>query len=176
MGLTMIAIALASLIAIATGCGKNDATEEDSSKQNVQKERDTSFADYLEKARNDAKRARCLKKLKELARAEEIWAADHEGKFSDSLSDLYPKYVASLDLFTCPSSSEEEITKSEDIDSKTSYVLRKGLTEASRDTEVLIIEAHANHEQRHNVAFVNTHVETLHSSRLKEILRADQGI
>jgi prepilin-type processing-associated H-X9-DG protein len=167
-------IAVFTLIAIQSGCGRKDSPNGDGSRGTTQEE-SASLVRSVERARSGARRARCLKNLQELAGAEATWSMEHDGKFSNRLSDLYPKYVSNLELFSCPSPDGEDITRKEDIDSKTSYILRKGLTRASPPTEVLIYERHASHEGGHNVAFLDTHVETLSASRIRRLLQTDQG-
>jgi prepilin-type processing-associated H-X9-DG protein len=104
-----------------------------------------------------------------------MYAADYDGKYTEKLSDLYPDYVTSLDVFTCPSAGGPPITRKEDIDSLTSYVLRKGLTEASPPDEVLIYESLENHRgDGGNAAFIDGHVKWMSASTLQRIIEKDQ--
>jgi tetratricopeptide (TPR) repeat protein len=66
---------------------------------------------------------KCMGNLKQLHAAEQMYAQDHDGRLSEKLSDLYPDYVDNLEVFTCPASGDPKITRKEDIDSLTSYVL-----------------------------------------------------
>ncbi len=117
----------------------------------------------------------CRNNMKQLIVAELTYADDHAGKFSERLSDLYPEYVTHPDIFRCPSAGGPEIKRKEDIDSLTSYVLRKRLTTASPPDEVLIYELPSNHgKDDEYVAFVNGDVRRVDAIKLKEILRRDQ--
>jgi len=118
----------------------------------------------------------CADNLFCLAIGQKTWAINHEGKFADKLSDLYPDYVNGLDCFTCPSSGDPRITKKEDIDSLTSYVLRKGLTESSPLEEVLIYEKPSNHgEAGGAVVFVDGLRRWVTASELMEIADKDRS-
>ncbi len=65
----------------------------------------------------------CTRNLKQLYAAERKYAEDHGGFLSHKLSDLYPDYMDNFEVFTCPASGDQKITKKEDIDSLTSYLL-----------------------------------------------------
>lgn len=76
----------------------------------------------------------CTRNLEQLYAAERKYAEDHGGFLSHKLSDLYPDYVDNLDVFTCPASGDQKITRKEDIDSLTSYILvAKGQPAEGRD-------------------------------------------
>lgn len=72
---------------------------------------------------NQANWDKCMNNLQQLYAAERKYAEDHDGHLSEELSDLYPDYADSLDLFTCPASDDPKITRKGDIDSLSSYVL-----------------------------------------------------
>ncbi len=131
----------------------------------------------LMRARESARRAACLNNLKQLVTGEKVYAMDHDGKFTEKLSDLYPEYVTGLGVFTCPSRGRSEITSKEDIDSQTSYVLRSGLTEKSSADEVLIYEKPGNHRGGGNVAYLDGHVRWLSGSGFEEVIEsvAEEG-
>ncbi len=118
-----------------------------------------------EKARGDA----CKNNLKTLMLAVRMWASDHDGEFAEKLSDLYPDYVDSVKLFTCPSARGAKITKKEEIDSKTSYIYVTGLTEAGPADAVVLYENPSNHDgEGGHVAFADGHVEWLRAEKMKE--------
>jgi prepilin-type processing-associated H-X9-DG protein len=130
----------------------------------------------LMRARESAHRAACMNNLKQLAMAEKMYAADHDEKFSEKLSDLYPEYVNNFAVFLCPSHRGRSIASKEDIDEQTSYILRTGLTEASPADEVMIYEESWNHRgQGGNAAFVDGHVRWLGASELERLIEKDQG-
>lgn len=129
----------------------------------------------LSRARESAHRAACMNNLKQLVMAEKMYAADHNEKYTDRLSELYPDYVGSFGVFLCPSQRGQVITSKEDIDEQTSYILRKGLTDASGGDEVLIYEEPWNHRgQGGNAAFVDGHVRWLSAPELERIIEKDQ--
>ena len=129
----------------------------------------------LMRARESAHRAACMNNLKQLAMAEKMYAADHDEKFSEKLSDLYPEYVNNFAVFLCPSHREQSVPSKEDIDEQTSYILRTGLTEASPADEVMIYEESWNHRgDGGNAAFVDGHVRWLSASELERIIQKDQ--
>jgi prepilin-type processing-associated H-X9-DG protein len=123
----------------------------------------------LMNARQSAQKAACMSNLKQIAIAEMMYATDHDGKFSERLSDLCPDYIDYLGVFTCPAERGPAITRKEDIDSLSSYVLRTGLTEDSPPNEVLIYEKLEAHSGGGNVAFVDGHVEWLSGPELERI-------
>jgi prepilin-type processing-associated H-X9-DG protein len=124
----------------------------------------------LSRARESARQAVCINNLKQIVTAQHLYANDYDGKFTDKLSDLYPHYVTSLRVFTCPSATEAEITEKEDIDSLASYVLRKGLTRDSAADQILLYEKIENHRRRGgNVAYVDGHVRWLDVEELEEL-------
>ncbi len=65
----------------------------------------------------------CVKNLEQLYAAERKYAEDHGGHLSERLSDLYPDYLDDFDVFICPAAKGQKITRKEDIDSLTSYIL-----------------------------------------------------
>lgn len=125
----------------------------------------------VEETREKAWRAACMNNLKQLMLGIKTWSPDHDEKFPEKLSDLYPNYTPSLDVFTCPSAGGPKITKKEEIDSKTSYIYRTGLTEAAHSDAVVIYEDPSNHGGEGGyIAFADGHVEWLDANKLKEIV------
>ena len=130
----------------------------------------------LVRARESAHRAACMNNLKQLAMAEKMYAADHDEKFSEKLSDLYPEYVNNFEVFLCPSHRGRSITTKEDIDEQTSYILRAGLTDASPADEAMIYEESWNHRgDGGNAAFVDGHVRWLGASELERLIEKDES-
>jgi prepilin-type processing-associated H-X9-DG protein len=130
----------------------------------------------LMRARESAKRAMCMNNLKQLVTAEKVYAPDHDNKYSERLSDLYPDYVSSFNVFLCPSHRGRSITTKEDIDEQTSYILRKGLTDASPADEVMIYEESWNHRgDGGNAAFVDGHVRWLTDVEIKRVMEKDRA-
>ncbi len=133
------------------------------------------FDRRLARARETTRRIACQNNLKLIVLGQKDYANDHNGQYSEKLSDLYPKYVTRLEIFTCPSAGGPKISSKEQIDSKTSYVLRIGLTDSSPGDEVLMYERPENHRQEGgNVAYVNGDVAWLPADDLEDIIDADK--
>lgn len=129
------------------------------------------FDRRLARARETARRIECQNNLKILVLGQNSYAGDHSGEYSEKLSDLYPKYVTRLEIFTCPSAGGPKISSKEEIDSKTGYVLLKGLTDSSPVEEVLMYERPENHRQDGgNVAYVDGQVEWLSRAELERVI------
>lgn len=126
----------------------------------------------IAKARGNALRAACLNNLKQLALACHMYANDHKDAFPERLSEV-EEYVGNLEVFSCPA-KPSEITRAEDIDSKSSYTLRGGFSlKDVKDSSqrVLVYESVENHGGGANVAFADTHVEWVSPERLEELLK-----
>ena len=93
--------------------------------------------------------------IKQLCLGMKIYAMDHEEAFADKLSDLYPEYVSSLDVFRHPSTKDGPITKKEDIDEFTDYAIFPGLSEASPSDFILIYEKERFFRGGRNVGHVD---------------------
>ncbi|MDP2899115.1 MAG: DUF1559 domain-containing protein [bacterium] len=124
------------------------------------------------RARENARRVACLNNLSQIALACHMYANDHKDVFPERLSEL-EKYVGNLKVFSCPAELSE-ITRSEDIDSKSSYKLLGGFS--TKDVKnlggrVLVYESVENHKEGANVAFADSHVEWVSSERLQELLK-----
>jgi prepilin-type processing-associated H-X9-DG protein len=126
-------------------------------------------------AKSRAQDAVCMNNLKQLAVAQLMYAQDHDGNFAEKLSDLYPDYVSSFEVFRCASEGGPPILDKEDIDLSSSYILRKGLTRDSAATEVLIYELPGSHRDGGgNAAFIDGHVEQLSFDQLEQIMQKDE--
>jgi len=127
----------------------------------------------LARARESARRARCISNLKQIMVACHTYAADHKGKFPDKLSELYPAYAPSLELFSCPSTGVV-IHRPEEIDSMSSYRLIGGflLKEAKDASKKLVLyESLENHGDGANVAFADSHCKWVQPETLRELLK-----
>lgn len=111
----------------------------------------------LQNARQSARRTMCVHNLKILAIGLESYAEEHDGRFPDRLSALYPTYITTLDVFVCPElrvkykrdcgvphpfSSEPT---PEQIDSLCSYALVPGLSTSDDKDTVIAYEKVDNH-------------------------------
>lgn len=124
-------------------------------------------------AREKARRAACMNNLREIVTACFIYSNEHDLKFPQKLSELQP-YVGNLEVFSCPA-KPSELTRAEDIDSKSSYTLIGGfsLKDIKNDSErVVLYEDIENHAgSGANVAFADGHVEWVSAERLQELLK-----
>ena len=78
--------------------------------------------------REKARRHACANNLRRITEGMYSYAAEHEGKFPDDLSGLFPKYVGDLAAFACPSDVDaSDITQDgSDIDTASSYLYSRG--------------------------------------------------
>ncbi|NQT84107.1 DUF1559 domain-containing protein, partial [bacterium] len=126
--------------------------------------------DAQEEARDKAKRVQCQNNLKQLVLAMIMWAQDNNDEFPEKLSILYPGYVDSLAVFTCASQGGPIINK-EEIDSQTTYTLRKPPTDTPPSQEVVLYERPSQHGgEGGHAAFADAHVEWLSAEELKKIV------
>ena len=86
-----------------------------------------------------ATRARCANNLKQLALGCAKYAKKHDGQFPNRLSELYPDYVADLEVFSCPGSGSAVDSPSE-LDEQSSYGIQPGLKASSSQDLVLLYE------------------------------------
>jgi len=130
-----------------------------------------------DEARRKGERAQCAANLKQLVRAMIMWSQDNNDEFPEKLSVLYPGYVDSLAVFTCPSAGGRGISRKEEIDSGTSYILRKPPTGTPPAQEIVLYESPSNHGgEAGNAAFADGHVEWLDAARLSKIGQNDRKV
>ena len=101
------------------------------------------ITDWMSESKAKAKRTECRTNLLSLKAAGELYSMDHGESFS-KLSDLLP-YVKGSDVFICPTAEGAKINRQEDIDEKSSYVVRTGLPESPSPDEVVLYEKPSNH-------------------------------
>ncbi len=126
----------------------------------------------LARARESARRAVCMSNLKQIGLGCKMWAQDHDGEYPSSLAleDLYPDYISELRVFVCPS-TEDEVTRAEEIDENGSYVYVTGLSEDSPPDAVLAYDREENHGgEGRSVLFVDGHVEWVREHEFSELL------
>ena len=110
----------------------------------------------LLKARSEARDAKSLSNIKQLALGMKQFALDNDEKFPDKLSELYPSYVFSYDVFRHPSSGTAPIKKKEDIDKLADYKIFPKLTEFMPSDSILVYEkAGLSSRGGRNVGFID---------------------
>ena len=60
----------------------------------------------ISRARQAARRTKCMNNLREIAAGLGTWEKGHDGELPDSLGDLHPDYLVSPDILTCPSDDD----------------------------------------------------------------------
>lgn len=119
----------------------------------------------------------CASNLRQIGLACKQYAQDNGKAFPPNFAALYPDYVDSPKLFSCPSVPSEwpkirETGKARN--ERTSYVYVAGLTDEDDAACVLAYERVANHgEARVHVLFLDMHVEWAPLKVLREIFLAD---
>ena len=78
----------------------------------------------------------CQNNLKIIHMALAMYAQDHEGRFPDALSRLFPEYEFDLRVFVCPGTKEEPGAPG-DLDAWTGYTYSKPETGRSEPTTIV---------------------------------------
>ena len=111
----------------------------------------------LQHARRDARQTMCVHRFKFVATALKMYAEDHEGRYPDTISALFPDYLTELEVFVCPEVSLtckrergvphpfSDAPTPEEIDSLSSYVLVPGLAARDDKDTVIAYEKVDNH-------------------------------
>jgi hypothetical protein len=115
------------------------------------------FAATLRETRRDVRRTLCVHNLKMLAIGLKEYAEDNEEQFPDRLSELYPEYIVTLEVFVCPELGLQHKKQRgvphpfdanpspEAIDSLGSYILVPGLTTGDSADTVIVYEKADHH-------------------------------
>ncbi|HET6441689.1 MAG TPA: DUF4190 domain-containing protein [Phycisphaerae bacterium] len=116
------------------------------------------FALVLPAMKEEASKAECLANLMMIESACNQYAAEHDGRYPERLSELYPDYVSDLGVFGCPATGTKILTPDE-IDAKTSYEYYGAALNASRSSanprrrssRVLACDKDGNHRSGKNI-------------------------
>jgi len=103
------------------------------------------------------KKIKCITNLANLYNGIVLYSQDYKGKFPDSLSKLYPKYVSSPKYFFCPGTKGAKNIKTiTEENSLLSYEYIKGLNKNSPSDCVVLFDKEENHHREgRTVVFVN---------------------
>ena len=105
----------------------------------------------------------CLRQLDQIGTACNVYAAEHNGRYPERLSELYPDYVSDLDGFVCPATGDR-IASRDEIDAKTSYEYYGAALNASTAAQplyeaVLACDKPGNHRHGKHVLYADGHAE-----------------
>jgi prepilin-type processing-associated H-X9-DG protein len=114
--------------------------------------------------KEESSKTACLANLKMIGMACQMYAAEHDGRYPERLSELYPHYLPDLAVFVCPSTGAK-IASPDEIDAKTSYEYRgaglnlRTVREPSYQA-ILACDKPGNHRRRKNLLYADGHVES----------------
>jgi len=106
----------------------------------------------------------CASNLHQIGSACTAYAAVHDGRYPERLSELHPDYVPNLDMFVCQSTNDK-IASPDEIDTKTSYEYRgaglnlRTVREPSYQV-ILACDKAGNHRRGKNILYADGHVES----------------
>ena len=141
----------------------------------------------LARAREMARRTKCISNLKQLGLAMHMYAQDYDDYFPNQGVggpgdwqdvDFYPNYISSLAVFECPSDGAFHVTEEKDIWGTTSYAYNNDLTEMDdADTAVACDKSTAFHTSPNivNVLYLDGHVSAVKSGSATEGGCAESG-
>ncbi|MCX5648921.1 MAG: DUF4190 domain-containing protein [Planctomycetota bacterium] len=105
----------------------------------------------------------CLANLKMIGTACNVYAAEHNGRYPERLSELYPD-LPFLDVFVCQATGDK-ILSPDEIDAKTSYeyygaALNASTAAAPLGQAILACDKPGNHRGGKNILYADGHVES----------------
>jgi prepilin-type processing-associated H-X9-DG protein len=127
----------------------------------------------LARARAAARNAASIHNLKQIGLGCHMYAQTNDENFPvEGLDELYPTYIASKEVFVCPSAfhTKEEIDPGSPEVKVIDYAYVKGLRAADRPRLVLAYEKEAWHEGKRNVLFVDGSVMAMSGPELEKAL------
>jgi len=112
--------------------------------------------------KEEASKTACRVNLHQIGMACQMYAAEHDGRYPERLSELYPDLVPDLDVFVCPSTGAK-IGSPQEIDSKTSYEYRGASLDVRAVREptsqvILACDKDGNHRSGKHVLYADGHV------------------
>jgi len=114
--------------------------------------------------KEESSKAACMENLHQIGAACNAYAAEHNGRYPERLSELYPDYVPDLEVFVCPSTGEK-IGSPQEINAKTSYEYHGAALNASTAAEplgqaILACDKPGHHRSGKNILYADGHVES----------------
>lgn len=103
--------------------------------------------------KEESSRTACMAHLREIGTACNVYAAGHDGRYPERLSELYPDYVSDLDVFVCPATGAK-IGSPQEIDSKTSYEYRGAGLREWGPSQVLACDKPRNHPLPRDIIYL----------------------
>lgn len=117
-----------------------------------------SLTPIVNKMKERANIIKCSNNARLISLALHMYAADHDEKFPDTLSALYPDYIKKERIFDCPAGSVRGAVGAP------SYEYMAGLTESSSGAEIILYDKDGNHSKLgRNLVRVNGSVEWVQS-------------
>jgi len=120
----------------------------------------------LKASRDVARLHACAENIKQLRKGILEYLMEHEN-YPAKLSELYPKYIGSLDVFICPA-KKRNIHGAEEINARSGYVLLLSPETPLKDTDQPILcDRRANHLDKFdklwtgNVLFSDGHITSI---------------
>lgn len=101
----------------------------------------------------------CTAHLHQIGSACNAYAAEHDGRYPERLSELYPRYLPDLNVFVCPKTGDK-IASADEIDAKTSYEYRGAGLREWGPGDVLACDKPGNHRSGKNVLYADGHVSS----------------
>jgi len=138
----------------------------------------------LARAREMARRTKCISNLKQLGLAMHMYAQDWDDYFPDQTTGataggaddwefgFYPNYISSLAVFECPSDGAYTVTDEANISECSSYAYNDNLTEMDdADTSVACDKAVSFHTNPNiiNVLYLDGHVSAVKDGVVAEL-------
>jgi len=116
-----------------------------------------------------------MSNLKQIGLGLLMFAEDHQRKFPDNLSEIYPKYISTLTTFICPSTkiSEKEVIRK---NFNVCYDYVSGITEEYPEDCILVYDKEENHKgEGRNVCFVSGSVKWIPREEWAKIYQQHQS-
>ena len=129
----------------------------------------------ISRARQAARRTKCMNNLREIAAGLGTWEKGHDGELPDSLGDLHPDYLVSPDILTCPS-DDDPFRLENGLKCSYRYAGNLGGITSRQGAVVIAYDDRDNHGRGGNVLFRDYHTEWWDSSMFPDWLEESFAI